>query len=152
METKIEYVGFWERVCAAFLDGALFLLSVVSVLYMIHGRVYFQHDVLDRGSLDLLNMIVVPSLILHLFWFFRAATPGKMAISAVICDAKTGGRPKFRQYFIRYAGYYLSALFFGIGFLRIAFDPKKRGWHDLLAGTLVVRRPRVIRHYTSPIT
>ena len=146
METRHDYIGFWKRACAAALDAVLFLLFVVPLLYMVHGRAYFQHSILDRGTLDILNSIVVPSLLLHLFWFFRAATPGKMAVSAVICDAQTGGRPTFRQYFIRYAGYYLSALFFGIGFLRIPFDPRKRGWHDLLAGTVVVHRPPAPRN------
>jgi len=26
-----------------------------------------------------------------------------------------------------------------LGFLSIAWDPKKQGWHDKLAGTIVVR-------------
>jgi uncharacterized RDD family membrane protein YckC len=34
----------------------------------------------------------------------------------------------------------LSGFLFGIGFLLVAFRGDKRGLHDLLAGTAVVRR------------
>ena len=29
----------------------------------------------------------------------------------------------------------------GVGFLWVAFDPRKQGWHDKMAGTLVIRKP-----------
>ena len=43
---------------------------------------------------------------------------------------------------IRYLGYYVSAIPFGLGLLWVAFDPRKQGWHDKMAGTVVVRRRR----------
>lgn len=36
-------------------------------------------------------------------------------------------------------GYILSTLPLCLGFIWIAFDGKKRGWHDMIAGTLVVK-------------
>jgi uncharacterized RDD family membrane protein YckC len=30
----------------------------------------------------------------------------------------------------------------GLGFLWIAFDDRKQGWHDKIAGTVVIRKPR----------
>jgi uncharacterized RDD family membrane protein YckC len=39
----------------------------------------------------------------------------------------------------RYFAYYLSTILLGLGFLWIIWDPKKQGWHDKLAGTVVVR-------------
>ncbi|MGR3985112.1 MAG: RDD family protein, partial [Gammaproteobacteria bacterium] len=33
-------------------------------------------------------------------------------------------------------------LFFGLGLLWVAFDKRKQGWHDKLAGTVVIKRPR----------
>lgn len=36
-------------------------------------------------------------------------------------------------------GYPLSLLCVGLGFLWIILDPKQRGWHDKLAGTLIVK-------------
>ncbi|PIP08224.1 MAG: hypothetical protein COX51_04865, partial [Syntrophobacteraceae bacterium CG23_combo_of_CG06-09_8_20_14_all_50_8] len=40
--------------------------------------------------------------------------------------------------FLRWIGYFISALPLYIGFLWVAFDGKKQGWHDKLAGTVVI--------------
>ena len=74
-----------------------------------------------------------------LFWAKKQATPGKMAVSAKIVDAKTGGKPSTKQCVGRYFAYILSFIPFGLGFLWVAFDPKKQSWHDKLAGTVVVK-------------
>ncbi len=39
---------------------------------------------------------------------------------------------------IRLAGYLLSAAVLMLGFLWAAFSPRRQGWHDKLAGTIVV--------------
>lgn len=142
VDSKTGYVGFWPRVEAAVLDGLFFAIAIISVLYMIYGRSYFRHDILQRGFVDVLNSIIAPSLSILLFWMLCASTPGKLLISAQIVDAKTGQKPRFRQFVIRYLAYYLSLLVFGLGFLQILFSARKQGWHDRLAGTLVVYRPR----------
>jgi uncharacterized RDD family membrane protein YckC len=75
---------------------------------------------------------------------YRQATPGKMAIGARVVDATTGGAPSTRQLVIRYLGYYVSTIPLLLGLIWVAFDPRKQGWHDKLAGTVVVRpKPRV---------
>lgn len=138
-EQTFSYVGFWARVWAALLDLLVFVFFTIPLLYAIHGRVYFKSDVTVRGPVDFLNTFVLPSVFIVLFWILCSATPGKMAVSAKLVDAATGNRPKFRQYVIRYLGYYLSALPLGLGFLWVAFDARKQGWHDKLAGTVVIR-------------
>lgn len=40
---------------------------------------------------------------------------------------------------LRYLGYFASTLLLGIGYLMVAFTPQKRGLHDYIAGTVVVR-------------
>jgi uncharacterized RDD family membrane protein YckC len=72
------------------------------------------------------------------YWFYRQATPGKMAISARIVDAKTGEKPSLQQYIIRYVGYVVAFLPLGLGIFWVAWDKKKQGWHDKLAGTVVI--------------
>ena len=137
-----EYVSLLARLIAALIDFVVLLLATVSVLYAIHGEGYFRLDILKRGPIDFLNSVVVPSLVILLFWILCSTTPGKMMIAAKIVDAKTGGKPTIRQFLVRYIGWFVSALFLGIGFLRIPFSPLKQGWHDEFAGTVVVRRPR----------
>jgi len=73
------------------------------------------------------------------FWINRQATPGKIAIDARIVDADTGGKPSTKQLLIRYVGYYVSTLPLFLGFFWVGFDPRKQGWHDKMANTVVVR-------------
>jgi len=73
------------------------------------------------------------------FWIYKQATPGKMAVSARVVDAKTGNTLTVGQSIGRYLGYFVSAIPLGLGLIWVAFDPKKQGWHDKLAGTVVIR-------------
>ena len=49
-----------------------------------------------------------------------------------------------RSYGYQTDGYYVSLLFLALGFFWIALPPRKQGWHDKLAGTVVVRRRRAV--------
>ncbi len=62
-----------------------------------------------------------------------------MAIRAKVVDAKTGGVPSVGQCIGRYFAYILSAIPLCLGYIWVAFDPKKQAWHDKLAETVVVR-------------
>lgn len=73
------------------------------------------------------------------FWIYRQATPGKMAIGARIVDAATGGKPFPSQLVGRYLAYFLSAIPMLLGFIWAGVHPRKQGFHDMLAGTVVVR-------------
>jgi len=135
----IEYAGFWVRVWAAVLDLLIFVLTTAPLFYAIYGRWYLRLAVTERGPIDFLNSFVLANVLLLLFWFVSAATPGKMACSLRIIDLETGLRPKPGQFMRRFFGLYLAALPLGLGLLWVAFSPKKQGWHDKLAGTAVVR-------------
>jgi uncharacterized RDD family membrane protein YckC len=62
-----------------------------------------------------------------------------MLIRARIVDADTGAAPSTVQLVIRYLCYYLSILPLGLGLLWVGWDPRKQGWHDKIARTVVVR-------------
>jgi uncharacterized RDD family membrane protein YckC len=72
------------------------------------------------------------------FWRYRGATPGKMAIGAKIVDARTGGAPSTARLVLRFFAYLASMLPLGLGFLWIAFDRRKQGFHDKIARTAVI--------------
>lgn len=70
---------------------------------------------------------------------WKAATPGKMALGLAIVDAETAERIGVRAAALRFAGYAISFLIFWIGFLMVGMSEKKRGLHDVMAGTAVVK-------------
>jgi uncharacterized RDD family membrane protein YckC len=144
VEEQLEYVGFWPRVGAALIDTLLLTLVCAPLVTMFYGAEYWltPTDKLLHGPADFLINWLLPALAIVLFWIYRQATPGKIAIGARIVDARTGAKPSTRQLIVRYAGYYVSILTLMLGLIWVAFDPRKQGWHDKLAGTVVVRLRR----------
>jgi uncharacterized RDD family membrane protein YckC len=43
---------------------------------------------------------------------------------------------------VRALACFISLIALGLGFFWIAFDAEKQGWHDKIAGTVVVRLPK----------
>ena len=52
-----------------------------------------------------------------------------------------GGPISGGQALLRLVGYWVSGLVFYLGFIWVFVDKRRRGWHDLIAGTVVVQRP-----------
>ncbi|MFN2565099.1 MAG: RDD family protein [Gemmatimonadaceae bacterium] len=136
------YAGFWIRLWAAIVDSLLWAVFAVPVLWAAYGPQAFQSDKFIEGPVDFLVSNVFPAVATILFWVYKEATPGKMAVHARVVDARTGGHPSTGQYIGRYFAYFLSLLPLGLGFLWVAWDGRKQGWHDKLAATVVVRRRR----------
>ena len=136
---EFEYVGFWPRLGATIIDSVLLSMIIYPLLYTIYGNQYFTDDRFIAGGGHFLVSYVVPAIAIIAFWVYKSATPGKIAIRATIVDAKTGLQPSKGQLIGRYLAYYISTIPLCLGFLWISWDPKKQGWHDKLAGTVVVR-------------
>ena len=138
-DEEFEYVGFWPRLGATIIDSVLLAMIIYPLLYVIYGKQYFAGEQFISGGGDFIVSYVLPAIAIIAFWVYKSATPGKMAIRATIVDAKTGLQPSKGQLIGRYLSYYISTIPLFLGFLWIAWDPKKQGWHDKLAGTVVVR-------------
>lgn len=139
-DQEFEYVGFWPRVGASIIDGLIQFMITAPLLVAIYGWDYFlNNDSFISGPADFLISIVFPFVAIVLFWLHKQATPGKMAVSAHVVDARTGKTISTGQAIGRYLAYIVSFLPMGLGFLWVAFDPRKQAWHDKLAGTVVVR-------------
>ncbi|BCT91035.1 hypothetical protein LYSHEL_00590 [Lysobacter helvus] len=68
-----------------------------------------------------------------------------MVVGAKVVDAQTGATISTGRAIARYLGYFVSLIGLCVGYLWVGFDPKKQGWHDHIAGTVVVRkRPTVV--------
>jgi len=158
----VEYAGFWNRFGAFVVDSVAFSIVLAPLGYVLFERRDTMAELLAAQSVEdptmrllmlasllgpasvgefLLNY-GLPAVAVVLFWMYKSATPGKMATRAVIADAKTLGPLTQRQCVVRYLGYFVSIFTLGLGFLWIAWDRRKQGFHDKLAGTVVVLKPK----------
>jgi uncharacterized RDD family membrane protein YckC len=136
---SFEYVGFWSRFGASIIDSIIIIIITFPILYLIYGSDYLDSEEFVQGIPDFIISYVFPVMATILFWIYKCATPGKIALSVKIVDVKTGNNPTVSQSIIRYLGYYVSLIPLGCGFICIAWDPKKQGWHDKMASTVVIR-------------
>lgn len=139
MFEDLEYVGFWPRLGASVIDSMLLLVVLIPIM-LIFGDSHNSFAL--PPAADALVSYILPAVAVIWFWSAKRATPGKMAIKAQIVDAKTGEAPTTMQLVIRYVGYFISALPLCLGYIWIVFDDRRQGWHDKMAGTVVVRPVR----------
>lgn len=140
----VEVIGFGRRFVAYFLDGIV--LWVVQVIIGFCGG--FAIAMVGEGNEDtaaVLNLLLTcVSLLISAgyfvaFWASTGQTPGKMALGIKVIG--TDGSPvSWGKAILRYIGYIISSLVLSLGFIWVAFDAKRQGWHDKIAGTYVVRK------------
>lgn len=143
-----EYASFFQRLVATLIDAAWLGLLITLLLYLFYGDQIFatvnNNFIFTSYSLEnfqwqifLINDLL-PALLFIFFWLKYAATPGKLMLDCEIVNAKDGKPITFQQALLRYLGYFVSTLVFGLGFLWIFWDKRKQGWHDKIAGTVVI--------------
>ena len=137
-----EYAGFWIRTGAAIIDTILTLIIIAPILTAIYGTDYWVSESFVQGVWDVLFNYMLPPIAVIIFWVYKSATLGKMATKLTIVDAKTGGKPSTGQFVGRYLGYYVSMLPLFLGIIWVGIDKRKQGWHDKLAGTVVIKSNR----------
>lgn len=115
-------------------------IVTLPLLTAVYGLAYWDNDAFLAGPAEFLISYVLPAVVVIALWIKLGTTPGKMAIGAVIVDARTGERASSGQYLIRYIGYFVSMLPLFLGYFWVGFDARKQGWHDKMSGTVVVRR------------
>jgi len=145
------YGGFWRRFFAFTLDNVVIYILATLVFtagMFVLGVLSGLHEIrpMGRHTLALLLRIAILFNLLYLFMgmayftYFHGIcgkTPGKMVFGLKVIR-ETGEPLTFGTAFLRWIGYFLSSLPLYLGFIWIAFDSKKQGFHDKLAGTIVI--------------
>jgi len=142
MTEQMRYAGFWVRALASLIDTFIIIAASTPPLLYLYGfeKMAAPDAPLFLGVADFLISVVLPAAAVIWFWRRFQATPGKMLLRTSIVDANTGEQASLKQLVIRYLGYFPAMLPLFAGIFWVAFDPRKQGWHDKLAGTVVIQR------------
>jgi len=120
-------VGFWLRLAASVLDAILvgIVCGLVSSIWHRFGSAYLLWFVVYCVSM----------------WATKGTT-----IGGIICGLKVvrlDDRPlDWGVATVRALGGFLSLVVAGLGFIWVAFDDERQGWHDKIAGTTIVKVPK----------
>ncbi|HQS83853.1 MAG: hypothetical protein B7Y25_03005 [Alphaproteobacteria bacterium 16-39-46] len=152
----MNYAGFWRRLGAGLIDNVILhimtgvvlsffgisLIDTVDTNIFVSGNTVSINGVEGMGNF-LQTTLSVEVVFLWLYYaFFQSskyqATPGMMVLSMRIVNY-AGESISFWRASGRFLATYLSWMIAGIGFLMIAFTPRKQGLHDYIAKTLVIK-------------
>lgn len=147
-----KYAGFWLRFAAYVIDYIVVDLLML-VPYLIGSLILeyvdaYYYDITDETSLILIAIAFVilgiGSLMALLYYPILhsskwQATLGKMAVGIKVVDIY-GNRISFLRAFGRYFATIISTVILFIGYIMAGFTEKKQTLHDIIAGTLVVKK------------
>ena len=137
LKSDVTYAGFWRRALAYLIDLTLLLAvqGAIATSVLIFAPYNWQ---------ALANVAPVSSAITWAYFALMESSPargtlGKVALGLFVSDLR-GDPITFRRASARYWLKILSSLLLLTGWFFAAFTPRKQALHDLLAGTLVLRR------------
>ena len=156
-EQTVRVAGLWRRLLATAIDSlvlspVLLLLGWLALrvtgLRLQLGRDLRPEAILEiflEGGSFLYGLmgigLVVVLLYGVLFMATTGATPGLRLVRLRVINPY-GDSPEWWRMLLRCVGFLISVMLLGLGFLWAGFDREKRGLHDWLAGTYVIRCER----------
>ena len=159
------YAGFWVRTIAWIIDG--FILGIIAsvfsfVVLMVAAAIGLgtaatgtlsadgtmtSEQVAVLGVTAFLALTIVGIALLAItvlyfvvLWVKRGATIGQSILGLRVARERDGGPIGWGAAILRYIMLMIGFWIFYLGVIWVAFEPRKRGWHDMVAGTLVVKR------------
>ena len=140
-EFALEYAGFWIRLVANIIDLFILLLIPFSAYCMVSGFVLrLPLLAISVPKIAFILWFIITIVYFAGFWVWRGQTLGKMITGIKVI--RTDSSPiEWKHALLRYLGYIISAMALCIGFIWIAFDSHKQGFHDKIADTYVVKLP-----------
>ena len=133
--STVRYAGFWRRVGASLIDGLIF-----SALFGFLFAPFAGADPVETGQFSLEQILqTVLTLVVTVFlWIRFLGTPGKLLLECQVVDADSFEPLSIKQAVLRYLAYIVSLLPLCLGFLWVARDARKQGFHDKIAKTVVL--------------
>lgn len=142
---QLPYAGFWIRLAAYLIDGVLLagFRLVLGIVLSVVAVFLNPNAVADAQSSSVTLLSNVVGLLITFgyfagFWTLNGATYGQKWLGLRVLDANTLQPPRPGQAALRWIGLELSILLLCIGVIWVAFDGRKQGWMDKMAGTIVV--------------
>ncbi len=134
---QASYGGFWIRVVAYVIDAII--LGVVGFIIDVILRAN-PNDPSSSGyfAANLVNFLIGAAYFIA-FWSYWSATPGQRIFKLRVVDANTMQPIGPGKAVLRYIGLFISFLVCFVGVIWVAFDARKQGWMDKIAGTVVLQ-------------
>ena len=140
------YAGFWVRTLALLIDSIWTSIICIPFIWIVVNNLdSFSSSSTQTQIIELSINLIISAAVVMAFWLWVSATPGKLLFNIKIVDAHTLGPLTKNQIVIRYLAYYINIIPLFLGFIWVAKDKQKRGFHDIIAKTVVIiEKPKII--------
>jgi uncharacterized RDD family membrane protein YckC len=152
----VGYAGFWLRFVALIIDGIIifFVRKLLFLPFGLQTGMGMRGIFRGRQPQDFSQLVPMIGLAFRIFvitalmtWLYSSlmessawqATLGKKALGLTVTDLE-GRRISFGRATGRHFAKYVSQITLGIGYIMAGFTQKKQALHDMIAGTLVLRK------------
>ena len=155
------YAGFWIRLVARLIDGLILGVpfGILFAVFLVVGGVFAG----NTGNTDTTSqsaqaanaasaavfgggflLLYVIALVVQVgywiyFWGTSGATLGMRALHLRVVDADTGAPIGYARATVRFLMSIVNSWACYIGWIWVAFDPRKQGWHDKVANSVVLQ-------------
>jgi len=123
------YAGFWIRFGASLIDYALAAVGAGII-----------ERVAALAPTPVLSFVFIPFVIYGVYKHLKCQTLGRRILGLAVVSQAGEAVSFWRGALRETIGKFLSAIFFFLGYIWVAFDRDKQGWHDKIARTYVVRQ------------
>ena len=149
----VEFAPHGARLVAYIIDSII--LTIIVSLFAITGAILLASGTTVSGNevtsvsggaaggfvLFVLIGLIIGLLYFPFFWARGGQTPGMRPFGLRVVRDSDGGPIGWGSALLRLVGLWVAALVFYIGYIWIFIDARRRGWQDLIAGTVVVKQP-----------
>jgi uncharacterized RDD family membrane protein YckC len=142
----VKFAGHGGRLVAYIVDsiilGAIMIVLSIIVTPIFVGAAVNEDAGAAAGAsfLWLFLIGVISILYFPFFWQRSGQTPGMKMFRLRVVRDEDGGPLTWGKAILRLLGFWVSSAVFYLGFIWIFIDKRRRGWHDLIAGTVVIEQ------------
>jgi uncharacterized RDD family membrane protein YckC len=149
------YAGFWIRVVAWLIDSVIIGIPIFIVLVILSVVVGGVNGAATSGSTSQQNAAAAASggvlILFYLvvlvisvaywvyFWGTSGSTLGMRLFHLRVVDAQTGAPIGIGRAVVRWLMTLVNSWACYIGWIWVAFDARKQGWHDKVANSVVLQ-------------
>lgn len=155
-----NYAGFWLRFVAVIIDGIILgavqfvaIMPILGIMGIEMANGFQDLDSMDQTqAISMLGQIMAVAgvsqiifLVIQTLYYTLMessnyqASIGKMVLGLKVTDIN-GNKLDFTKALVRNLSKIISSMILLIGYLMAAFTEKKQALHDMIAGTLVVKK------------
>lgn len=152
---QTTYAGFWIRLVARVVDGFIvgIPLSIILIVVLAIGGVVGSNTS-DQNAQNAAGGIFAGGFILFYllalfafvgyqvyFWGTSGSTIAMRLFHLKVVDANTGAPIGITRAIVRWVMTLVNSWACYIGWIWVAFDARKQGWHDKVANSVVLQTP-----------